>query len=232
MLGIVAGHRRERTGRADGRHVARRAAQQRAGLIDEAQGGQAENPAQLDLPEGRDPIGVRNLGDRRNQSTVLGGDVDHVTAGERGAPDGDPVRIHALQAACEGDGAMPVAVLPTDVDELTRLAVAAAQVAIVEGQCRVPCRAEALGVGVKPPLLQHSDPVPQDDARGGRIPGRRRPQPGGALLSVRREADVLAHSYASASIFAASSKSFAVRPPAAWFVIETFTLSQEISRSG
>src|SRR5215208_7258290 len=77
----------------------------------------------------------RDLGDHRSDARIFGGDDDVPTA-ERGAPQRDPIGIHAFEAASAANRRAPVLELALDADQLARLATALAEAAVVERECR------------------------------------------------------------------------------------------------
>ena len=71
------------------------------------------------------------------------------------------------------DGGRPVFELLVDVEQLSRLALARAEVAIVEDQAGVAGLAEALGVGVESHLAHGAETVAHDHDGGRRGHARR-----------------------------------------------------------
>src|SRR5438045_2932124 len=90
-------------------------------------------------------------------------------AGERRPPQCDPVGIHSIKASCVGDRRAPVGVLTADVYEVPRLSGRLAEVAIVEDECGIAGRREALCEGVEARLLERPEAVSHDDAWDGPV---------------------------------------------------------------
>ena len=141
-LGVGAVHRRESCP-AGRRPAIRRGAvaEQRA---DRVRGSPALDRRTLSASpadaQHRDAVGERRLRDHRREPLALRGDLDHVPAGERGAPERDPVAVDAVEPAGVGDRRPPVVVLAADVDQQPRLAAGVAEVAVVEDERRVARR--------------------------------------------------------------------------------------------
>jgi hypothetical protein len=96
----------------------------------------------------------------------MGGEGHDVTAAERGSPDGDPRGIHTFERAGIGNRRSPVLKLTTDVQQLARLPVAVAEIAVIENAGREPGLGEALGVCVEALVAHSREAVRQDYARG------------------------------------------------------------------
>jgi hypothetical protein len=88
----------------------------------------------------------RDLGDDGGDLWVVGGEGDHVPAAEGGAPQRDPFRVDAVQAAGKADRGAPVIELAIDVDDLAWLPVAGTPAAVVKHQHRHAGGGEGLGV--------------------------------------------------------------------------------------
>src|SRR4051812_9510008 len=88
-----------------------------------------------------------------------------MTAAEGASPDGDPRGIDALERAGIGNCRSPVLKLTTDVQQLARLTVAVAEVAVIENQGREPGLGEALGELVEALVAHSREAVRQDYAR-------------------------------------------------------------------
>ena len=62
---------------------------------------------------------------------IPGGGGEHVSAAKRGAPQGDPLVVDAVEAACEVDGRAVICALSGDVDQAAGFTFAGAQMAVV-----------------------------------------------------------------------------------------------------
>jgi len=118
-------------------------------------------------------VGDRALSDDGGQAVrALRRDGDHVAAGEGGAPGDDAAAVRLGQVPGTGDRGLPVFPLPGDRQQLARLALAVAEVPVVEHQAGVTGRAEPAGVGGESHRPHAAEPVGHHDHR--RLPGRRR----------------------------------------------------------
>ena len=105
----------------------------------------------------------RDLGDYRSDARIFGGDDDDVPAAERGAPQRDPLWIHAFEAASAANDRAPVLELALDTDQLARLATALAKAAVVERECREAGLGEPPRV-VEQPVLGAAEAVAHHNA--------------------------------------------------------------------
>ena len=108
----------------------------------------------------RKPVGVRSPSDHRPHGAVARRDRDRVTAAVGRPPERDPVRVDARERARVSDR-RAVLELTTDVQQLPWLTLAGAEVAVVEGQHRVPGGAHPLRVGVEPASFTAPNPWPR-----------------------------------------------------------------------
>jgi hypothetical protein len=123
----------------------------------------------------------------------MSGESHDVTAAERASPDGDPRGINALERAGIGNRRSPVRQLTTDVQQLARLTIAVAEVAVIEDESRESGLGEALGVCVQALVAYCREAVRQDDARGRTATVFRRPiEPRGAPCTTRLEREIAA----------------------------------------
>ena len=67
-------------------------------------------------------VGERALADDRGDPPARSADLEHVAAGERGAPERDRVSPDAVERAAEAQRRAPVVELAADVEQLARLA--------------------------------------------------------------------------------------------------------------
>ena len=113
------------------------------------------------------------------------GERDHVPAGERRAEQRDAPTIDPRQRPGEGDRGAVVGVLTADVEQLTGLAPARAEVAIVEQEHAEPGGGKALSVRVEALVPGRREAVGHDHdrCRSGRL-ACRVVEPGGALHPV------------------------------------------------
>ena len=111
------------------------------------------------------PTDQRHLRDHRLDPTVDRPDHEHVATGVAAPPHADPVAIDLRQGGRVGDRVAIVPHLRPRVDLLARLAVAGAEVAVVEHQGVEPGRGERLGVLVEVHLLHGREAVRHDDRR-------------------------------------------------------------------
>ncbi len=84
--------------------------------------------------------------DRGDTLVARRGD-DDVARGQRAAPHADALRIDAFDSACKGNGRGPVGELAMHGDQLARLTVAVAEIAVVEQQHIEAGGGEALCIG-------------------------------------------------------------------------------------
>jgi hypothetical protein len=167
------------------------AADDRADPVAQPGGEQAGALGERNLEQLGQAVGERNLRDHGGDPLVLGGQAHDVATRARGAPEGDPLGIDAVEPAGEGDRRPPVVELGAVVVELAWLALAGAEEAVVEDERGDPGGGEALGVGVEALLADAVEAVRDDDQWAvGWIP--RAVVPGGAGLPVRCECDVVA----------------------------------------
>ena len=131
---------------------------------------------------GREAVREGALADDRGDRAVTGGRLDHMAAAERGAPQGDPLAVDRVEAASVGERCGPVAQLALDVEQLARLAVAVAEVAVGEDQRRDAGVREPARVGLEPQLAGRAEAVAEDHQR--RPLGVRHEQPGPAVVTA------------------------------------------------
>ena len=130
----------------------RRATEQFANDIDQPVRGQPQPLGRLHRQDRRQAVEVRHLRDHRRGAHAVG-HRDHMTTRQGRSPQGDAIRIHLGPAAGVLDRGDPVLVLACDVEQLSRLARARAEVAVVEDQHMVTRGDKALGV--EPATLPH-----------------------------------------------------------------------------
>ncbi|MNF58334.1 hypothetical protein D3C84_398860 [compost metagenome] len=100
-----------------------------------------------------------------------------MTTTERGAPQNDPRGVHLAEAARIGNRGFPVFELTADVEELARLALAVAEVAIIEDEAGIPDSHETLGERRQSHPLRPAEAVPHH-YDGKRPRAQRSIQPG------------------------------------------------------
>ena len=122
-----------------------------------------------ELSDVRRPADQRHLRHHGPHPPIDGADHEHVPARVAAPPDPDPGGVDLVEGGGVGDGVAVVAHLLPGVDLLTRLAVARAEVAVVEHERVQARRGEHLGEGVEVHLLDRGEPVRHHD--GGSPPG-------------------------------------------------------------
>ena len=95
---------------------------------------------------------------------VLRRQMDDIAARERASPEGDALRVDAIERARERDGCAPILHLLRRRDDLARATCALAEEAVVEREHRQPGVNERDCVGHHE-LLGAGEPVAHDDAR-------------------------------------------------------------------
>ena len=123
---------------------------------------------------------MRHLRDDRGERLPLARHRQHVAAGERRPPRHDAVGVDVLERPREAEGRAPVVVLHGDVEDLTGLALAVAEAAVVEDDHDVPGGGEALGVRVEPQRPDRAEPVSHHHHGRRPVPARRPVDAGGA----------------------------------------------------
>lgn len=112
-----------------------------------------------------EPVGERALGNHRRNPRVARRGADDVPAGERGAPQDDPVRVDAVEKLRVCDGVAPILQLPAHRKQLARFAGARAEVPVVEHQSAVAGAAKAFGEGVETHLAHPAKAVSHHNHR-------------------------------------------------------------------
>ena len=171
-----------------GRDVGGRTPRARPDLVPEARDRGPHGIGRAELRQRGKRVRERALRDDRGDARVGRGERDHVPAGERRAEQRDAVTVEARQRPGVGDGGTVVGMLAADVEQLTRLAPARAEMAIVEQQDPEAGGGEALRVGVEALVAGRREAVGHDDDRAcGPSPGGRYSQ---AAQSTPSEAKV------------------------------------------
>lgn len=119
-------------------------------------------------------------------------DRKHVTTGERAAEQRHAVGVAPLEAARIDDRGAIILVLLGDVEQLARLAVTCAEMAVVEQQHPDSGVAEALGVGIEAQLARGREAVRHHDDRRRAVTVVGPVQPGRAVGAGGREGNVVA----------------------------------------
>jgi hypothetical protein len=89
-----------------------------------------------------------------------------VTAAEGASPDRNPRGVYSTERAGVLDRCLPVAELTADIQQLARVPVTVAEVAVIEDEGREPGLSEALGVRVEALVADRREAVRQDNTRG------------------------------------------------------------------
>ena len=105
----------------------------------------------------------RNLRNHALDATIDGANHQYVAAAVAGAPDTDPLRVGFGEGFGVGDSVTVIAHLLPRIDLLTRFAVTASEVPIIEDERREPCVCERLGKPIEIHLLHCREAVRHHD---------------------------------------------------------------------
>ena len=192
-LGVGTGEQAERAGRAGGGDAEGLGATQRPGAVAQPGPREAQDVAgSADVDQGTEAVDDRSDTDRRGDPGLRQSQRLDMAAAQRVAPERDPICVYGVERTRAADRGAPVVALAPGEHQPTRLATAATEVAVVEGEGGESGIREAFRVQRQALVVDARGAGAEDDA-GNRVIAacRRSEEPGGALPACRLEAKLL-----------------------------------------
>jgi hypothetical protein len=143
-------------------------------------------------PQERDRVRRRTQGNSSGDPMVASGRVNSESAAAREAPHSHGISVDTLETSRERHGRREVGFLAVRVDDLPRLAAAAAEVAEVERECSDPYAREPFRERRQAIIVREAESIGHNDARRSLPGGNVRPiDPGRAVHALRAERRLL-----------------------------------------